>query len=131
MMLVRRQMLMKPITEHWDYEYYANEDGLIIPVSALTIPVGKTFVIAWDTDEQMIYSNRYVWRCIGATLDNFDQYAGRTMNYMRNDGFGPKDQNSYLITKTGRIIIGNYVTAENKNAPNTAFIGNWIKVRIE
>lgn len=131
MMLVRRQMLMKPITEHWDYEYYANEDGLIIPETFITIPAGKKFVIAWDTDEPMIYTNRYVWRCAGATLDGGGQYAFATMARMNADGYAQKDRKSYTITRTGYIIIGNYATVSNPKVTNTAFIGNWIKVRIE
>ena len=121
-MMLRRHMMI-PKGERWDYVYYPNENGIIIPSSNLYLTAGQTLVIAWSTSHLgEHYTNRYLWRCIGAQLDGGGSYAGVTMSNM-TEAHG---QQTYSVTGSGNIVIGNY----NTQSETTGFMGDWIKVRI-
>lgn len=111
----------------WDYEYYPNANGMILPEENIYVEQGQRVTISWKTTTDTIYTNRYVWRCIGARFDGAtSSYMGLTMSQAPKE-----DTRTYEVTQSGRFIAGNYVIASGQNPENTAFIGDYIKVRIE
>lgn len=127
-LLERRRMLMgrKVEPEEWDYVFLPNENGMIVPSVTLRANAGQTVTISWKTSVENLnaYTNRYVWRCVGAKFDGASSgYIGLTMAGAREK----KDTRVYSVTGGGNFLVGGYGIGQE----GTAFIGDYLKVRIE
>ena len=114
-------------TVYWDYEYYPNNDGLILPENNIYVSLGQKVTISWKTTTTESFTNRYIWRCIGARFDNAtSSYVGKVMANSPSERI-----ETYTVTQAGRFIAGNYRVASEAGAEDTAFLGDYIKVKIE
>ena len=112
--------------ESWTYELYPT-DAAAKEIQAVQtrVEAGQKITIAWDAvDGWRSYTNKYLWRCIGAIFDGYDTaYASVTMSQMS----GQTGQTTYTVTTAGNILFGGYSNGLNQNN----FIGKFIKIKIE
>ena len=115
--------------KQWTYELYpTNTTDNTVQTIQTKVEVGQKVTIAWSLIDQTLYTNKYIWRCIGAIFEGYSgAYAGLTIAggiQMTSDTHG---QITYTVATTGNILFGGYNAERN----GTSFCGNYIKVRIE
>lgn len=115
--------------KQWTYELYpTNTTDNTLQTVQTKVEVGQKVTVAWSLIDNTQYTNRYIWRCIGAIFEGQSgAYAGFTIAAGINATSDIQGQITYTVNTAGNILFGGYNAERN----HTSFCGNYIKVRIE